>query len=117
MDHSDVDLQELVATGKSQGYLTYDQVNDYLPDEAVTPEKLDNLLIALEQLGIELVNEPPELDAAVSDPQNSDPPAADSKGAARKAILPIRHAENESALSALPDASCPSSATIRCGCT
>ena len=60
MDHSNTDLQELVSTGKTQGYLTYDQVNDYLPDEAVTPEKLDNLLIALEELGIELVNEPPE---------------------------------------------------------
>jgi len=55
-----MDLQELVATGKAQGYLTYDQVNDYLPDEAVTPEKLDNLLIALEEQGIELVNEAPE---------------------------------------------------------
>ena len=53
------DLQELIATGKAQGYLTYDQVNDYLPDEAVNPEKLDNLLVALEDLGIELVNEPP----------------------------------------------------------
>ena len=60
MDHSDKDLQELVATGKTQGYLTYDQVNDYLPDEAVNPEKLDNLLIALEELGIELVNEAPD---------------------------------------------------------
>ena len=54
-----MDLQELVATGKTQGYLTYDQVNDYLPDEAVTPEKLDNLLIALEELGIELVTDAP----------------------------------------------------------
>ncbi|MGE0609351.1 MAG: sigma-70 family RNA polymerase sigma factor [Pirellulales bacterium] len=55
----DLDLQELVATGKAQGYLTYDQVNQYLPDEAVNPEKLDNLLIALEEMGIELVTEPP----------------------------------------------------------
>jgi len=59
-----MDLQELVATGKAQGYLTYDQVNDYLPDEAVTPEKLDNLLIALEELGIELVTDAPEPDVA-----------------------------------------------------
>ena len=44
-------LQELVAKGKSQGYLTYDEVNDYLPDEAVNPDKLDNLLIALEEAG------------------------------------------------------------------
>ncbi|HWB00012.1 MAG TPA: RNA polymerase sigma factor region1.1 domain-containing protein, partial [Pirellulales bacterium] len=45
MDLADKDLQELVATGKTQGYLTYDQVNDYLPDEAVNPDKLDNLLM------------------------------------------------------------------------
>ncbi|HEV2968926.1 MAG TPA: sigma-70 family RNA polymerase sigma factor [Pirellulales bacterium] len=59
MDQIDTELNELVAKGKSQGYLTYDEVNDYLPDEAVTPEKLDNLLIALDELGIELVTEPP----------------------------------------------------------
>jgi RNA polymerase primary sigma factor len=54
------DLDELIATGKTQGYLTYDQVNEYLPDEAVTPEKLDNLLLALDEMGIELVNEAPD---------------------------------------------------------
>ena len=37
MDHSNKELDELVSKGKAQGYLTYDQVNDYLPDEAVSP--------------------------------------------------------------------------------
>jgi RNA polymerase primary sigma factor len=50
-------LKTLVDAGKSKGYLTYDQVNDYLPDEAVSPDKLDNLLMALEEQGIELVDE------------------------------------------------------------
>ncbi len=58
MDHFDKDLQDLIAKGKSQGYLTYDEVNDYLPDEDVSPEKLDNLLMALEERGIELVDQP-----------------------------------------------------------
>ena len=60
MDHFDKELHELVAKGKAQGYLTYDEVTQYLPDEAVDPEKLDNLLIALDEIGIELVNEAPE---------------------------------------------------------
>ena len=65
MDRSVADLNELVAQGKLQGYLTYDQVNAYLPDEAVNPEKLDNLLMALDEAGIELLNDPPgESDAS-----------------------------------------------------
>jgi RNA polymerase primary sigma factor len=59
MDHSITDLNALVAKGKTQGYLTYDQVNAYLPDEAVNPEKLDNLLMALDEAGIELLTDPP----------------------------------------------------------
>jgi RNA polymerase primary sigma factor len=60
VDHFDRDLTELVAKGKSQGYLTYDEVTEYLPDEAVDPDKLDNLLTSLDELGIELVSKAPE---------------------------------------------------------
>ena len=60
MDLFDKDMQELVTKGKSQGYLTYDDVNNYLPDEEVDPYRLDNLLIALEEQGIDLVNDVPE---------------------------------------------------------
>jgi len=64
MDVADLDLQALVAKGRAQGFLTYDEVNAYLPDEAVNPEKIDNLLVALEDLGIELVNELPQVRSA-----------------------------------------------------
>ncbi len=60
MDHFEKDLEKLIAKGVAQGYLTYDEVNDYLPDEDVNPDKLDNLLIALEERGIELVDQPPK---------------------------------------------------------
>ncbi len=52
----DPKLQELVELGKRQGYLTFEQVNDYLPDEAVNPEKLDYLLMCLEEEGLEIFN-------------------------------------------------------------
>ena len=59
MKHMEKDLQTLVVRGKSQGYLTYDDVNGYLPDQDLSPEKLDNLLVALEDMGIELVDKAP----------------------------------------------------------
>ena len=60
MDQLDKDMRELVAKGKSQGYLTYDEVTRVLPDDEVDPDKLDNLLFLLDERGIELVTEPPE---------------------------------------------------------
>src|SRR5712692_8674425 len=53
----DEGLKALVESGKGKGYLTYSQVNDYLPDDAVNPEKLDQLLLLLEEHGIELIDE------------------------------------------------------------
>ena len=48
MVHMEKDLQVLISKGKAQGYLTYDEVNSYLPNEDIHPEKVDNLLAALD---------------------------------------------------------------------
>jgi RNA polymerase primary sigma factor len=53
----DEGLKALLESGKEKGYLTYDQVNEHLPDDAVNPEKLDQLLMVLEEQGIELIDE------------------------------------------------------------
>src|ERR1051326_7173722 len=57
MEKMDEGLKALIESGKHKGYLTYSQVNDYLPDDAVNPEKLDQLLLVLEEHGIELIDE------------------------------------------------------------
>ncbi len=56
MHRLDQNLSDLIQTGKKQGYLTFTQVNDYLPDEDVNPEKLDHLLMSLEELGLQIKN-------------------------------------------------------------
>src|SRR5271168_2602483 len=50
-------LKTLIESGKEKGFLTYDQVNEFLPDDAVNPEKLDQLLLVLEEQGIGLIDE------------------------------------------------------------
>jgi RNA polymerase primary sigma factor len=59
VDHFDKEFQALIAQGKGRGYLTYDEINAYLPDEEVDPYRLDNLLVALEEHGIEVANAHP----------------------------------------------------------
>ena len=51
----DENLSKVVQQAKDQGYLSYSQVNDYLPDEAANAEKLDDLLMCLEELGLQIV--------------------------------------------------------------
>ena len=50
-------LKALLDSGKRKGYLTFAQVNEFLPDDAVNPDKLDQLLQVLEEQGIELIEE------------------------------------------------------------
>src|SRR5262245_31744985 len=54
----DHDLQLLIAKGKAQGQLTYEEVSAYLPDEIEGTDRIDGLLSALDGLGIELVDSP-----------------------------------------------------------
>lgn len=57
MHQVDESLRKLIELGQEKGFLTFSQVNEYLPDEDVNPEKLDHLLMSLEELGLEIVAE------------------------------------------------------------
>ena len=63
----DQELRSLLAQGKSQGYLTYEQVSAYLPDEASGTDRIDTLLAALDGLGIELLDGPNAHDRALAE--------------------------------------------------
>ncbi|MFN3466699.1 MAG: sigma-70 family RNA polymerase sigma factor, partial [Candidatus Brocadiales bacterium] len=51
-------IKTLVQKGKEKGYLTYEELNDLLPeDDVVSPEKIDDILIMLDEMGIDLIDE------------------------------------------------------------
>ncbi len=50
-------VTQLVEISKERGYLTYEELNDALPDDTSSPEKIDEILMRLDQLGIDLVDE------------------------------------------------------------
>src|SRR5208337_192582 len=50
------DLNRLIAAGKEKGYLTLDEVNEALPDDIVTAEKLDDMMMIFDEMDIEIVD-------------------------------------------------------------
>ena len=50
------DVKMLISMGKEKGYLTYDEVNDILPPDVVSPENIDDLMVLFGEMDIELVD-------------------------------------------------------------
>jgi len=50
------DLRRLISMGKERGYLTYDEVNSILPDELVSSEKIDDMMMIFDEMDIEVVD-------------------------------------------------------------
>src|SRR5690606_2348483 len=50
-------VNALVAMGTERGYITYEELNERLPDELVSPDKLDTLLMMIDEMGIKLIDE------------------------------------------------------------
>jgi len=80
------DLQGLVDLGREQGYLTFDQVNDFLPQDVTSPTDLRSALESFEDMDIKVLDDVPaeggeaELEAEVKEEpeEAAEAPAADS---------------------------------------
>ena len=53
-------LKQLIALGKEQSYLTYAQVNDYLPSEIVDPEQIEEIVNTINDMGIPVYEKAPD---------------------------------------------------------
>ncbi len=56
-------LKLLIARGKEQGFLTYREVNDHLPDEIVDPEQIEDIIAMINDMGIPVHEIAPDADA------------------------------------------------------
>ncbi|MDD5774153.1 MAG: RNA polymerase sigma factor RpoD [bacterium] len=48
--------KELINLGKERGYITYTELNDFLPEEVVHPDQIDEFLIKLKKMNINVVS-------------------------------------------------------------
>ena len=53
-------LRELIEKGREQGYITFADINDYLPEEVSDPDQLDEVIQLVNDLGLQVVENAPE---------------------------------------------------------
>jgi len=46
----------LIERGKKRGFLTYEELNDILPEETVSPENIDRIIMKLDEMGVDLID-------------------------------------------------------------
>ncbi len=82
-------LKELIAKGKEQGYLTYAEVNDHLPDGIVDPEQIEDIIRMINDMGIKVHESAPaeDSDHILNDAENEPDEDAVEEAAAALASL------------------------------
>ncbi len=61
-EHQASQLKLLIAKGKEQGYLTYREVNDHLPEDIVDPEQIEDIIGMINDMGIAVHEVAPDAD-------------------------------------------------------
>ncbi|MFK7915128.1 MAG: RNA polymerase sigma factor RpoD, partial [Pseudomonadales bacterium] len=80
-------LKELIAKGKEQGYITYAEVNDHLPDDISDPDQIEDIIRMINDMGITVYEQAPDPDELLSAEENSaDELAAEEAAAALAAV-------------------------------
>jgi len=77
-------LKALIARGKEQGYLTYGEVNDHLPNDIVDPEQIEDIVNMINDMGITVYEKAADVDASLlsDNAVNADDEAATEEAAA-----------------------------------
>ena len=57
LKNADLQTKAIIEKGRKKGFLTYEEMNDDLPEDAVSPAQLDSLLATLDEMGISLLDE------------------------------------------------------------
>ena len=80
-------LKELIAKGKEQGYITYAEVNDHLPDDISDPDQIEDIIRMINDMGITVYETAPDPDELLTSEENTaDELAAEEAAAALAAV-------------------------------
>ncbi|MCM8556856.1 RNA polymerase sigma factor RpoD [Sphingomicrobium sediminis] len=65
IDLNDAKIKKLIARGKKRGILTYDEVNEALPSDQMSPDQIEDIMSAISEMGVNIVESDEEDDDEV----------------------------------------------------
>ena len=81
-------IKELINRGREQGYLTYDEVNDHLPDDISDPDQIEDIIQMINDMGIRVYEVAPDADELLmAENENSADDIAAAEAAAALAAV------------------------------
>src|SRR5690554_4710205 len=81
-------LKDLIARGKEQGYLTYAEVNDHLPEDIADPDQVEDIIRMINDMGIQVSEVAPDADTLImTDGDSTADEAAAAEAAAALAAV------------------------------
>ncbi len=84
-------IKQLIARGKEQGFLTYSEVNDHLPDSIVEPDQIEDIIRMINDMGISVHESAPDADEQVI----TDAAISADEDVAEAAAAALANVENE----------------------
>ena len=79
-------LKELITKGKEQGYLTFAQVNDHLPQEIIDSDQVEDIVRMINDMGIQVFENAPDNDTLMMSEANTDEDAAEAAAQALASV-------------------------------
>lgn len=64
-------IKDLIARGKEQGYLTYAEVNDHLPEDISEPDQVEDIIQMINDMGIQVFETAPDTDQVLMEAGDS----------------------------------------------
>ena len=80
-------LKDLIAKGKEQGYLTYAEVNDHLPEDISDPDQVEDIIQMINDMGIQVFEHAPDADDLILAESDSPDDIASAEAAAALAAV------------------------------
>ena len=71
-------LKDLITKGKEQGYLTFAQVNDHLPQDIIDSDQVEDIVSMINDMGIQVFENAPDADTLMMSEGNTDEDAAEA---------------------------------------